>query len=70
MKDQAITDLLSRIAGKDYHETKATKRCMTCSKPNMNFTDPLSIKEYAISGMCQDCQDKVFGGFDDESDEW
>ena len=25
------------------------------------FRDDLSRKEYSISGLCQDCQDKVFG---------
>lgn len=25
------------------------------------FTDELSVKEYAISGMCQNCQDGIFG---------
>lgn len=24
------------------------------------FSDPLSKKEYLISGLCQKCQDKVF----------
>ena len=26
-----------------------------------NFRDKLSLKEYYISGLCQQCQDKVFG---------
>ena len=25
------------------------------------FKDPLSFKEYKISGLCQTCQDKMFG---------
>ena len=25
------------------------------------FKDELSKKEYSISGLCQDCQDKIFG---------
>lgn len=25
------------------------------------FRDELSLKEYKISGMCQQCQDKIFG---------
>ena len=31
----------------------------TISSP---FRDDLSRKEYSISGMCQDCQDVLFGG--------
>ena len=26
------------------------------------FTDELSSREFKISGLCQDCQNKVFGG--------
>jgi hypothetical protein len=29
------------------------------------FRDPLSIKEYRISGLCQDCQDLVFGSMEE-----
>ncbi len=25
-----------------------------------DFKDPLSLKEFNISGMCQECQDKIF----------
>lgn len=36
-----------------------------CGGPAVGFRDPLSRKEFHISGLCQECQDKVFGG-DDE----
>lgn len=26
-----------------------------------NFKDELSLREFFISGLCQDCQDQVFG---------
>jgi len=41
----------------------AEKKCPTCFKPiNMkDFKDNLSLKEYKISGMCQKCQDSIFG---------
>lgn len=38
--------------------------CPTCDKafdPRSEFRDELSAKEFTISGMCQDCQDDVFG---------
>jgi hypothetical protein len=42
------------------------KRCVNppfgCGKPIGPFRDALSEKEAQISGLCQDCQDKVFGG--------
>ena len=42
--------------------------CVTCPKPilDMDFRDEISIKEYGISGMCQSCQDSVFGEPEDE----
>lgn len=38
-------------------------KCPECGKtidPD-DFRDALSRKEYSISGLCQQCQDKVFG---------
>ena len=35
--------------------------CPTCNNKVGDFKDDLSKKEYKISGMCQACQDKVFG---------
>lgn len=36
-------------------------KCPTCLKPIRGFRDNVSVTEYEISGMCQKCQDKVFG---------
>ena len=37
--------------------------CPTCNRKinPQHFKDPLSFKEFTISGMCQKCQDEVFG---------
>ena len=35
--------------------------CATCNDKPELFRDDLSRKEYSISGMCQTCQDDVFG---------
>ena len=35
--------------------------CRTCNAPVVEFRDKLSEEEYYISGMCQECQDSVFG---------
>ena len=32
-----------------------------CGRPATTFKDELSVREYRISGLCQDCQDSVFG---------
>ena len=39
----------------------ANNLCPCCKKPVGKFRDKLSLKEYGISGMCQDCQDSVWG---------
>lgn len=35
--------------------------CPTCAVPIGEFRNALSRREFQISGMCQDCQDEVFG---------
>ena len=35
--------------------------CPICKAEIKGFRDPLSIKEYRISGLCQACQDEMFG---------
>jgi hypothetical protein len=39
-------------------------RCPLCQKTIYlnDFKDELSVKEFHISGLCQQCQDKTFGG--------
>lgn len=42
------------------------KRCCVkppfgCGQPVGEFRDALSEKEYRISGLCQKCQDEIFG---------
>ncbi len=34
--------------------------CAVCKRPATRFTDTLSKREYAISGLCQECQDGFF----------
>jgi hypothetical protein len=37
--------------------------CPMCHEPvdQSEFRDQASVKEFGISGMCQSCQDKIFG---------
>lgn len=39
-------------------------KCTICNEEikENDFKNAISIKEYRISGMCQTCQDSVFGG--------
>jgi len=43
--------------------TKAIEEhcCPVCNEPIGEFRNVISKREYEISGMCQMCQDKVFG---------
>ena len=34
--------------------------CAVCKEEANEFTDALSVAEYAISGLCQRCQDEIF----------
>ena len=45
------------------HETSSCIKadvCFSCGRPAVRFKDELSKCEFAISGLCQDCQDSVF----------
>lgn len=65
--------------GRTLSEAHETKTCVGCGKsvlkwsnvdpigPDWNFRDNLSLREYRISGLCQECQDKAFA--DPDSDE-
>jgi hypothetical protein len=64
-KAYGIDAAIGRLIGKDRVETIADNKCMLCNGPAHQFRDELSKKEYTISGMCQGCQDKAFGGDDD-----
>ena len=35
--------------------------CPFCGEEIKGFNDPRSLREYKISGLCQECQDKTFG---------
>ena len=61
-KAPAIDAFLKSFIGKDRVKTITSNKCVTCMGEADTFTDDLSKREYAISGMCQTCQDKIFGG--------
>ena len=43
-------------------EAKTNLTCVSCKNKVIKFRDELSKKEYKISGLCQKCQDKIWGG--------
>lgn len=61
LKASGIDSLIQGITGKSRVDTINGRKCMTCEVEEIPpFKDALSIKEYTISGMCQECQDQVF----------
>ena len=47
-------------------DTIKDDKCVSCENIAMLFRDDISKKEYTISGLCQDCQDSVFGVEEDD----
>lgn len=43
------------------HNALGAGVCPTCQNEIKGFRNEISQKEFSISGMCQDCQDSVFG---------
>jgi hypothetical protein len=65
-KTQAMNDALENIFENNRIESIETDVCVHCHKPAVEFTDELSRREFAISGLCQECQDKIFNYDEDE----
>ena len=59
-KSEGIEQVISAAMGKDRRDMIRNGKCMTCEGEAIDFRDELSKREYAISGMCQGCQDSVF----------
>ena len=60
-KSPAIEEFITRFTGIDRRTAITTRVCPTCGGEVLGFRDELSEKEYCISGLCQKCQDCVFG---------
>lgn len=62
-KSKEISDFLEDTYGRStaINSDKCIRPPMGCGKHITEFRDEVSRKEYAISGLCQECQDKIFG---------
>jgi len=60
-KHQGIEQMLTALTGVSRVGAVAEASCVTCKGEASEFRDSLSQKEYTISGMCQKCQDDIFG---------
>ena len=64
-KNSDVEAMLSKLTGVSRIGAGAEASCVTCQGNATSFRDSLSKKEYTISGMCQVCQDAVFGVSDE-----
>ncbi len=60
--EEALDDLTRSMFGRTRTDSIRHDKCVTCGDPVGEFRDALRQKEFGISGMCQKCQDSVFGG--------
>jgi len=63
-KSNTINSMLSSVFGVDRVQTITEGTCVSCDTTGIvatSFRDDISKKEYSISGMCQSCQDDIFG---------
>jgi|TARA_R110002110_G_scaffold209868_1_gene422267 hypothetical protein len=61
-KSKEADSTILALTGFDRRESITSKVCVFCATPVTldSFKDELGLKEYHVSGICQDCQDKVF----------
>lgn len=63
-KSPELENFLEDISGRTtaIRADKCVKVPIGCGGPATKFRDDLSKREYTISGLCQKCQDRIFGG--------
>ncbi len=64
-KSPVVNRMIQDLFGTDRVKSIVADVCVAtpigCGKPVTGFRDALSQREYSISGLCQGCQDTVFG---------
>ncbi len=61
---KALDDISTLLMGSSRSSAIKASRCVWCQGDcsEDTFRDAISLKEFGISGFCQACQDKTFGG--------
>lgn len=59
-KSNEVENFIQDVFGINRKKVIENNICAFCVEPNFEFKDTLSIQEYGISGLCQNCQDEVF----------
>jgi hypothetical protein len=57
----ALDSMSKNFFGRSRTEAIENDVCVDCGNPAKDFRDKISEREYTISGLCQKCQDRVFG---------
>lgn len=58
--NKEILKILGTLGFKEELKLIEQEKCPICEGNIIEFKDELSKKEFKLSGMCQDCQDKIF----------
>lgn len=61
IKSDSINELLLALTGRDRVTSITNDVCASCGGSAASFRDALSEREFSISGLCQSCQDVVWG---------
>ena len=60
MAESIIEDANKYIFGRLKKEALKTETCIHCGKKSKGFYDEESKADYAATGICQYCQDRMF----------
>jgi hypothetical protein len=62
-KAPEIDEVIKEVLGINRIESIRSNKCVFGDPPHdaSKFRNDISQKEYRISGLCQECQDSVFG---------
>ena len=59
--DNVKEEMAFKLFGRSRTLAIAGNGCVKCGESAVDFRDELSRKEFGISGLCQGCQDGIFG---------
>ena len=69
MKTKAMNRFLDEVSFKEFGRARSEalekEICVMCGATKLRFRSTIGLQEYRISGLCEACQDKVFGGEDE-----
>ena len=59
--EKVLEDFSKLTFGRSRKTSIQNDTCVSCGEDANEFRDAISKKEFSISGLCQKCQDKIFG---------